>query len=124
MTATLIDGKMVAGKILNTVAREVKKMKRIGKAPKLAFILVGNNPASLAYVGQKKKACEKVGIAYTEIVLPLATTTAQLVEKIQILNKNKAFHGILVQLPLPRHIDEPQIIKAIDPYKDVDGFHA
>lgn len=124
MTATLLDGKVVSATILKKVEAEVKKLKKRGVRPKLAFILVGKNPASLAYVGQKEKACEKVDIRFEHINLPEKISTQKLIARIHRLSRNSKVNGILVQLPLPPHIEQPKIIKAINPYKDVDGFHA
>lgn len=124
MPSTIIDGKSVSQSVLKQVAREVTKLKRGGIYPKLAFILVGKNPGSLAYVGQKEKACEKTGILYEHIGFPETVSEKKLLQTISKLNRDKKVHGILVQLPLPSHIDPRPIIRAIDPRKDVDGFHA
>lgn len=119
----LLDGRAVADQILQTVAREVKKLQTSGVQPKLAFFLVGENPASMAYVKQKEKACEQTGIAFLHLVLPETVTTETLVEQIEALNARSDVHGILVQLPLPAHIQTPLVLRAMDPKKDVDGFH-
>lgn len=92
--------------------------------PKLVVILVGQNPASLSYIKQKRKACEKTGIKWEQFDYPESVTTEELIEKINELNANEKVHGILVQLPVPEHVFEPDVIKAIDPAKDVDGFTA
>lgn len=124
MFAQLLDGRFVSDFLLKGVAREVKKLKRKRIVPKLVIILVGNNPASLSYIRQKENAASKVGILHEQRNLSYTTTTAQLIAIIEKLNKDKAVHGILVQLPLPDAIAAPLIIRAIDPMKDVDGFHA
>lgn len=123
MKAEIIDGKKVAAEIKNEVAREVKELKKKGVVPGLATVLVGDDPASHIYVRNKVKDCEEVGIFSEKIVLPNETSEGELLEVIDDLNKRSEIHGILVQLPLPAHIDEFEVIKAIDPQKDVDGFH-
>lgn len=121
----LLSGRKVADVILQEVQREIAKLKKKGHALKLSVIFVGNDPASLAYVGQKKKACEKVGIVYDEISIDAKkTTTKSLIALVQKLNADKTVTGFLVQLPLPKHVYTPDVLKAVDPYKDVDGFHA
>lgn len=122
--ATLLHGKPVSEVVLNRVKREVRKLTKRGICPKLAFILVGKNPASLAYVGQKEKACAKVEIEFLHQNLPEKISTSKLIKFIEHFNRDRRIHGILVQLPLPPHIETPKIIRAIDPRKDVDGFHA
>jgi len=92
-------------------------------APGLAMVRVGEDPAKVSYVRSKSKACDELGIYSETIVLPEASTTKQLLAKLKGLNRDKKFHGILVQLPLPKHIDEEEVINAIDPAKDVDGLH-
>ena len=120
----IIDGKLVAqecrGKIKNEVNAFINKN---GYAPGLAVIVVGNNPASAVYVRNKHKACMEVGIHSIQIEMPEETTEEELLSKIVCLNFDKTVHGILVQLPLPKHIDAKKIIKAIDPIKDVDAFN-
>jgi len=123
MTATIIDGKRIAEEIKEDLAKEVKNLADQGVTPGLAVVLVGENPASQVYVRRKRLACEKVGIKSFSHDLPETTTTKQLLALIRELNTDKNVHGILVQLPLPSHIDEATIISAIDPAKDVDGFH-
>lgn len=118
--ANIIDGKLLAAKI----RAEVKnKIAAGGFAPGLTVILVGKNPASEIYVRNKTKACGEVGIKSFEHILPEDTKEAELLKLIEGLNKDKKVHGILVQLPLPKHINEDKIIAAISPEKDVDGFH-
>lgn len=123
MTATIIDGKAIANQIKEDVAREVKNLARHGVTPGLAVVKIGEDPASEVYVRIKRKTCEKLGIASFAHDLPAETTTKQLLHLLQELNVDRKVHGILVQLPLPKHIDESTIIAAIDPAKDVDGFH-
>lgn len=120
----VLDGRKVAQMILGKVAREVEILKENGISPKLVVILAGENPASLAYIRQKIKSCEKTGITHELMELPESATTENLIEKIHALNEDETVHGIIVQLPLPEHIYEPEVIKAIDPAKDVDGFQA
>ncbi|ATP28516.1 bifunctional methylenetetrahydrofolate dehydrogenase/methenyltetrahydrofolate cyclohydrolase FolD [Chromobacterium violaceum] len=124
MSAQLIDGKAVAEKLLEKVSAGVGERLAQGKrAPALAVILVGDNPASAVYVGSKKKACEKAGIRSVAYDLPASTSQQQLLEIIDGLNADAAVDGILVQLPLPEQIDPQAVIERIDPKKDVDGFH-
>ena len=120
----LIDGKATANQIKNEIAEEVKAIKSKGeRAPHLAAVLVGNDGASLTYVGSKVRSCEKVGFDSSLIRLPEETTEAELLAKIAELNQDGTLDGYIVQLPLPRHIDEEKVLLAIDPKKDVDGFH-
>ncbi len=120
----LLDGKKTSLEIQQEIAVEVQKMKDKGeKVPHLAAIIVGNDGASLTYVGSKVKACEKVGFESTLIKLPSTTTEIELLKKIKELNENVAIDGFIVQLPLPKQIDTQKVIMAIDPSKDVDGFH-
>ena len=121
---TILDGKKVSEDIKNEIAAEVQKMKDNGeKVPHLAAIIVGNDGASLTYVGSKVKACERVGFESTLIKLPSTTSETELLKKINELNQDDDIDGFIVQLPLPKQIDTQQIINAIDPSKDVDGFH-
>jgi methylenetetrahydrofolate dehydrogenase (NADP+)/methenyltetrahydrofolate cyclohydrolase len=117
----LIDGKKIAGEIQATIAQKVSAIG--GRKPGLAFILVGENPASQSYVRSKKKACASAGIVSTMIELPASVSASDLIKHIDQLNRNPEVDGILVQLPLPPHIDEKIITAAINPAKDVDGFH-
>jgi methylenetetrahydrofolate dehydrogenase (NADP+)/methenyltetrahydrofolate cyclohydrolase len=120
----LIDGKATANQIKNEIAEEVKAIKSKGeRAPHLAAVLVGNDGASLTYVGNKVRSCEKVGFDSSLIRLPEETTEAELLAKIAELNQDDTLDGYIVQLPLPKHIDEEKVLLAIDPKKDVDGFH-
>lgn len=122
--ATIIDGKKLSETIKAEVAEEVRKITANGEmAPGLAVIIVGNDPASHVYVSSKKKACDATGIFSIEVALPEDTTQAQLLEEINKLNNDSRIHGILLQLPLPRHLNENEALEAINPKKDVDGFH-
>ncbi len=121
---TILDGKKVSEDIKNEIAAEVQKMKDNGeKVPHLAAIIVGNDGASLTYVGSKVKACERVGFESTLIKMPSTTSETELLKKIKELNENDDIDGFIVQLPLPEQIDTQHIIMSIDPSKDVDGFH-
>jgi len=120
----LLDGKSTANKIKEEIATKVNQLKLNGnKIPHLAAVLVGSNGASITYVNSKVKACKRVGFNSTLIELPDDTTEEQLLEEINILNKDKDIDGFMVQLPLPKQIDEQKILMAINPDKDVDGFH-
>lgn len=121
--ATIIDGKAISAQIKEEIKEKVTKLHEDGKEVTLAVIQVGADPASSVYVGNKKKACEYVGFKSLAYELPEETTQEELVKLIQELNARKDVNGILVQLPVPKHIDENAIIQAIDPMKDVDGFH-
>ena len=123
MTANLLDGKKIAGEIREDVARRTEELKRRGVVPGLSVILVGEDPASKVYVGQKEKACRETGFKSDLLRLPETTTQAELLSLIGRLNGDPSVHGILVQLPLPAGIDPEAVIAAIDPAKDVDGFH-
>ncbi|WP_053975699.1 bifunctional methylenetetrahydrofolate dehydrogenase/methenyltetrahydrofolate cyclohydrolase FolD [Mangrovimonas xylaniphaga] len=121
---TILDGKKISNDIKDEIAVDVQGMIANGeKVPHLAAILVGTNGASMTYVNAKVKACEKIGFNSTLIDLPEETTEAVLLEKIHELNTNDDIDGFIVQLPLPKHIDEQKVLMAIDPDKDVDGFH-
>jgi len=120
----LLDGKKTSNDIKVEIAAEVAKMKASGgEVPHLAAILVGTDGASMTYVGAKVKACEQIGFVSTLIDLPSETTEVILLEQIEKLNQNSDIDGFIVQLPLPKHIDEQKVLKAINPDKDVDGFH-
>jgi methylenetetrahydrofolate dehydrogenase (NADP+)/methenyltetrahydrofolate cyclohydrolase len=123
MTARLIDGNALARSIRDDVARRVAALAARGITPGLAVVLVGEDPASAVYVRNKVKDCAEVGIASTLDRLPADTTEAALLARIAALNADPAVHGILVQLPLPKHIDEHRVIESIAPAKDADGFH-
>ena len=122
--AEIISGKLVSSEIRSKIAAEVLAFKsNTGITPGLAVVIVGSNPASLVYVRNKAKACAEVGMNSIEIALPEDVSEAELLERIEALNSDPAVHGILVQLPLPAHIDQDAIIEAISPRKDVDAFH-
>jgi len=120
----IIDGNKIAQDVRHSVRKEALNFKeKTGIVPGLAVILVGDDPASQVYVGRKSKACAEVGFLSREYKLPTVTSEAKLLSIISELNMDQAIHGILVQLPLPQHISTSKIISAIDPHKDVDGFH-
>ena len=120
----LLDGKKIAEDIKNEIAIEVNKMKANGeKVPHLAAVIVGNDGASLTYVGSKVKACERVGFESTLVKLPSTISELELLKKIEELNQDDNIDGFIVQLPLPKQIDEQKVLMAVDPGKDVDGFH-
>ena len=122
--ASIIDGNKIAQDIRNEVRQSAILLKeQKGIIPGLAVVLVGEDPASQVYVGRKAKACAEVGFLSREYKLPADTSEEKLLEIITELNQDKLIHGILVQLPLPKHISTEKIIAAIDPHKDVDGFH-
>ncbi len=121
---TLLDGKKTASDIKDEIANEVTKLKEQGKkTPHLAAVIVGNNGASRTYVGAKVKACKRVGFESTLIELSADITEKGLLSQIDELNNNNAIDGFIVQLPLPKHIDEQKVLMAVHPDKDVDGFH-
>lgn len=120
----ILDGKKTGNDIKSEIADQVLQLKKSGKRPPhLAAVLVGNDGASLTYVGSKVRSCERIGYESTLIKLPEETTEQTLLNQIQELNTNPAIDGFIVQLPLPAHIDEEKILMAVDPKKDVDGFH-
>lgn len=124
MTAKILDGKGTADKILNNIRNQVEERVKTGKrAPGLAVILVGDNPASSIYVRNKRRSCEIAGVHSVSIDLPATTTQEELLACIDRFNADTAIDGILVQLPLPEHIDSETVIERIHPDKDVDGFH-
>ncbi len=122
MTASILDGKKIAAEIRASVKKETVLLKERGVVPGLAVVLVGDNPASKVYVGQKEKGCLEAGFASFLHRLPAATSQKDLLDLIAKLNNDPLVHGILVQLPLPDQIDEEEVIAAIKPEKDVDGF--
>lgn len=122
--ATILDGKAVSAAVKQEVKMQVEALKQKGISVGLAVIIVGDNPASRTYVNNKKKACAEAGIVSEEYALPESTTQAELLDLIDTLNKKDSIHGILCQLPLPKHLDEKAVIAAISPGKDVDAFHA
>lgn len=124
MSAQILDGKAIALELRESIQKEVEAQVANGKMPPgLAVILVGEDPASQVYVKNKKIACEKAGFNDVSMVLPAETSQAELLAKIDELNARDDVHGIIVQLPVPDHIDPEEIIERIDPKKDVDGFH-
>ncbi|GKW44384.1 bifunctional methylenetetrahydrofolate dehydrogenase/methenyltetrahydrofolate cyclohydrolase FolD [Planococcus sp. NCCP-2050] len=123
MAATIIDGKAVSRKIKEQVQTRVENLKQQGVVPGLAVVIVGEDPASLTYVKNKKKTCEALGMRSDLYQYPDTISENELLETIRGLNNDPEIHGILVQLPLPAHIDEFGVILTIDPSKDVDGFH-
>jgi len=120
---TLLDGKKLSNKIKQEVKTEVESLQNHGITPGLAVVLVGNDPASAAYVKMKEKACEEVGIYSIAHKMPETISQEKILEIIHMMNNNPNIDGILVQLPLPPQIDTTEILEAIDPKKDVDGFH-
>ena len=124
MAAQIIDGKALALSIREEIGKEVARlMSQAGVKPGLAAILVGDDPASAVYVKNKKTACDKAGLYVDEHKLPVATTQGELLALIEKMNADLKIHGILVQLPLPNHIDTKVILEAVSPEKDADGFH-
>ena len=123
MTAQIIDGKQIAADIRAELKDEIAALKKRGIVPGLGVVLVGDDPASVSYVTGKERACEEIGIYSDDNRLAADTSQEQLTALIARMNKNPRIHGILVQLPLPRHLDESGVLLAIDPGKDVDGLH-
>jgi len=123
MTAQIIDGKQVAAGIREELKAEVAKLKEKGIVPGLGVILVGDDPASVSYVTAKERACEEMGIHSDNNRLAADTSQERLVAMVRKMNKDRKIHGILVQLPLPKGLNEAEVLQTIDPDKDVDGFH-
>lgn len=123
MTAHIIDGKQIAAEIRAELKDEVTRLKEQGVVPGLGVILVGEDPASASYVTAKERACEEMGIYSDDNRLPAETTQSELMTIVQRMNGDPKINGILVQLPLPKHINESEVLLGIDPAKDVDGFH-
>ncbi len=121
--AQLIDGRTVAEKVCAELRREIARLKSDGITPGLAVVLVGEDPASRAYVRSKDRMCRDLGLHSVKLELPAATTQEELLARVKELNLDPAVHGILVQSPPPKQIDEAAIVRALDPAKDVDGFH-
>jgi methylenetetrahydrofolate dehydrogenase (NADP+)/methenyltetrahydrofolate cyclohydrolase len=124
MTATFINGTKIAEDIKREVAAEVETLKGRGIHPGLAVVLVGDDAASSAYVNMKARTCEQLGIKSTKLTIPSSITTDQLLAEVQKLNEDDSIDGILVQLPLPKHVSKHAILEGVDPKKDVDGFHS
>lgn len=124
MGAQIIDGRAVAAKLRSQIAARVAELAPQGIVPGLAVVLVGEDPASQVYVGSKTKQAMEAGIKHFDHRLPASTSTAELVQLVQRLNAQPDVHGILVQLPLPKQVDAAAVLAAIDPAKDIDGFHA
>ena len=124
MTARIIDGKSIAKELRESLAPRVAALKEQGITPGLTVIVVGDDPASAIYVRNKERACVKLGMNSQVLRFPAETTQEEILNTVRLLNQDDSVHGILVQLPLPRHIDEQAVLRAIDPDKDVDGFHA
>ncbi len=120
---TLLDGKSLAAQIHDELRHEVARLQARGIVPHIALMLVGDNPASLSYVQSKSRACQQLGIRSTVLRLSATTTQQEVIEHIQSWNADPSVHGILVQLPLPQHINTDVVLQTIDPQKDVDGFH-
>ncbi|MBN2131654.1 MAG: bifunctional methylenetetrahydrofolate dehydrogenase/methenyltetrahydrofolate cyclohydrolase, partial [Sedimentisphaerales bacterium] len=123
MTAQIIDGKQIAAEIRAELKDEVARLKEQGIVPGLGVILVGEDPASQSYVTSKERACEEMGIYSDDNHLPAETAQAELLSLVRRMNDDPKINGILVQLPLPAQLDESEVLLAIDPAKDVDGFH-
>jgi len=121
--AKLIDGRAIAEKVYVDLRREIAELKEKDVTPGLAVVLVGDDPASRAYVRSKDKMCRELGLHSLKLELPASTTQTELLNRVEELNSDSAIHGILVQSPPPAHIDETAIVRALDPRKDVDGFH-
>ena len=119
----LIDGRAIAEKVYVDLRREIAELKTKGVTPGLAVVLVGDDPASRAYVRSKDKMCRELGLHSLKLELPASTTQTELLNRVEELNADPSIHGILVQSPPPAHIDEAAIVRALDPRKDVDGFH-
>ena len=119
----IISGTAVAEKVIEECRREIAELATLGRKPGLAVVLVGDDPASRAYVRSKDKKCRDLGLHSVKLELPATTTQDELLAHVHALNNDPAIHGILVQSPPPKHIDEAAIVRAIDPAKDVDGFH-
>jgi methylenetetrahydrofolate dehydrogenase (NADP+)/methenyltetrahydrofolate cyclohydrolase len=121
--ARLIDGRAIADKVYVDLRREIAELKANGVIPGLAVVLIGDDPASRAYVRSKDKMCRELGLHPVKLELPASIKQTELLERVEELNRDSAVHGILVQSPPPEHIDEAAIVRALDPRKDVDGFH-
>jgi methylenetetrahydrofolate dehydrogenase (NADP+)/methenyltetrahydrofolate cyclohydrolase len=121
--ANLIDGRAIAEEVYVDLRRQIAELKSKGVTPGLAVVLVGDNPASRAYIRSKDKMSRELGLHSVKLELPTSTTQSELLARVEELNRDPAIHGILVQSPPPKQIDEAAIVRALDPRKDVDGFH-
>src|SRR5881409_1234207 len=121
--AKLIDGRAIAEKVYVDLRREIAELKARNVTPGLAVVLVGDDPASRAYVRSKDKMCRELGLHSLKLELSASTTQSELLARVEEFNRDSTIHGILVQSPPPEHIDEAAIVRALDPRKDVDGFH-
>jgi len=124
MAATLINGAKIAEDVKAEVAHELAELKKRGVQPGLAVVLVGDDAASSAYVNMKARTCEQLGITSRKLTIPSAVTTIELVAAVRTLNEDDAIDGILIQLPLPKHVSKHTVLESVDPRKDVDGFHS
>ena len=123
MAAQILDGKQLAAQVRAEVKRKVEALARRGIRPGLAVILAGENPASRVYVRNKIRACEETGVRSSALELPESVTESELLKRVRALNQDASVHGILVQLPLPKHVNAARVLEAVSPEKDVDGFH-
>jgi methylenetetrahydrofolate dehydrogenase (NADP+)/methenyltetrahydrofolate cyclohydrolase len=123
MGAQVIDGKAIANSVREELRMQIARLKEEGVTPGLAVVLVGDDPASRLYVNMKKKTCAELGIYSEEHLLPADISQKELIDRVKMLNTDVNIHGILVQLPLPGHLDENEVLETISPLKDVDGFH-
>lgn len=123
MMANLIEGKAIAQKVYADLRSQISELKSNGVTPGLAVVLVGDDPASRSYVGAKDKMSRELGLHSVKLELPASTVQWELIARVESLNRDPAVHGILVQSPPPKHIDETAVVRALDPHKDVDGFH-
>ena len=124
MTATFIDGTRIAEDIKAEVATEVKELQKRGVHPGLSVVLVGDDAASSSYVNMKARTCERLGIQSRKVTLPGSIQTAELMEQVRKLNEDDSIDGILIQLPLPKHVNKHAVLESVNPKKDVDGFHS
>jgi methylenetetrahydrofolate dehydrogenase (NADP+)/methenyltetrahydrofolate cyclohydrolase len=123
MAAQILDGKQLAAQVRAEVKRKVEALARRGIRPGLAVILAGENPASRVYVRNKIRACEETGVRSSALELPESVSESELLKRVRALNQDASVHGILVQLPLPKHVNAARVLEAVSPAKDVDGFH-
>jgi len=123
MSAQLLDGKKVAASIREEVKAEVAALRERGLAPKLSVILAGDDPASVVYARSKEKSCKNIGIDFELFTLPGSASEEELLAQLDKLNKDDSVHGIMIELPLPKHMDKKKVLEAVLPVKDVDGVH-